>query len=79
MSDTIKLRLDHEEYVPVARLAEQLHVTPETIAYAGLNHIMEHPDLHKEIGNLHLGRDQGLPRWADGARGVHIYECKHDE
>ena len=25
------------------------------------------------------GRREGLPTWADGARGVHIYESKQDE
>lgn len=79
MSATIKLHLDHEEFTPVARLADQLHVTPETIAYAGLDYVMEHPEIHRAIVDLHLGRREGLPRWADRARGVHIYECKHDE
>lgn len=79
MSTTIKLHLDHEEFTPVVRLAERLHVTPEAVVYAGLNYIMEHPDTHEAVVHLHRGRSEGLPRWADGARGVHIYESKHDE
>jgi hypothetical protein len=40
MHSTIKLHLDPEEFAPVARLAQELRVTPEAIAYAGLNRIM---------------------------------------
>lgn len=82
MKTTIKLHLDPEEFTPIERLAKELQVTPETIAYAGLNCIMERVHeaaARKEIVALHLGRREGLPAWADGARGVHIYESKHDE
>jgi len=40
MNPTIKLRLDPEEFAPIARLANELHVTPEAVAYAGLNGLM---------------------------------------
>jgi hypothetical protein len=82
MNPTIKLHLDPEEFAPIERLAQKLGVTPEAIAYAGLNCIMERvleAAAHKEIVDLHLGRQEGLPSWADHARGVHIYESKHDE
>jgi hypothetical protein len=82
MHPTIKLRLDPEEYAPIARLSHSLHVTPEAIAYAGLNCIMQRireTGTPKEIVDLHLGRREGLPTWADDARGVHIYESKQDE
>jgi hypothetical protein len=82
MYSTIKLHLDREEFAPIARLAKELHVTPEAIAYAGLSAFMTRAgetEIRSEIVNLHLGRREGLPCWADGARGVHIYESKHDE
>ena len=82
MHSTIKLHLDPEEFAPVARLAQELRVTPEAIAYAGLNRIMRSATeavARREIADLHTGRHEGLPTWADGARGVHIYESKQDE
>ncbi len=82
MNATIKLHLDPEEFAPIERLARELRVTPEAIAYAGLHRLMEcvkDVTTQKEIADLHLGRREGLPRWADRARGVHIYESKHDE
>jgi len=82
MNPTIKLHLDPEEFAPIERLAKTLAVTPEAIAYAGLNCIMARVGeaaARQEIVDLHFGRREGLPTWADGARGVHIYESKHDE
>ncbi len=79
---TIRLHLDREEFTPIERLAGELHVTPEAIVYAGLNALMARSgeaSIRKEIIDQELGRREGLPRWADGARGVHIYESKHDE
>jgi hypothetical protein len=82
MHPTIKLHLDPEEFAPIDRLANELQVTPEAIAYAGLNEIMSRARdaaVRKEIVALHAGRREGLPTWADDARGVHIYESKQDE
>ena len=82
MNTAIKLRLDQEEFTPVVRLARELHVKPEAVAYAGLNLLMARAGealIRKEIVDQYLARAQGLPAWADGARGVHIYESKHDE
>jgi hypothetical protein len=82
MYPTIKLRLDPEEFAPIARLANELHVTPEAVAYAGLNGIMHRAsaaEVRQEIIAAHVGRREGLPTWADDARGVHIYESKQDE
>jgi hypothetical protein len=82
MNPTIKLRLDPEEFAPIERLAQELHITPEAVAYAGLNGLMrraKEADARKEIMDVHTGRREGLPTWADGARGVHIYESKQDE
>ena len=82
MYPTIKLHLDPEEFAPIARLANELHVTPEAVAYAGLNGIMRRTreaEARREIIAAHAGRHQGLPTWADDARSVHIYESKQDE
>jgi hypothetical protein len=82
MQPTIRLRLDPEEYAPIERLAEVLHVTPEAIAYAGLNCIMQRvreTGTAQEIIDLQRGRHEGLSTGADHARGVHIYESKQDE
>ena len=82
MHPTIKLRLDPEEFAPIARLARELHVTPEAVAYAGLNGIMRRAreaEARREIIATHAGRHEGLPSWADQARGVHIYESKQDD
>ncbi|HUJ43559.1 MAG TPA: hypothetical protein VLW52_08130 [Opitutaceae bacterium] len=82
MHSTIKLHLDPEEFAPIDRLAKKLRVTPEAIAYAGLNCIMQRArdaDIQREITVAHSGRREGLPMWADDARGVHIYESKQDE
>jgi hypothetical protein len=82
MPPTIKLRLDPEEFAPIERLAQELHITPEPDAYAGLNCIMrraKEADSRKKIMDVHIGRREGLSPWADGARAVHIYESKQDE
>jgi hypothetical protein len=82
MHSTIKLHLDPEEFTPIERPAKELHVTPEAVAYAGLNGIVQRvreAGTQREIVALHFGRRQGLPTWADGARGVHIDESKLDE
>ncbi|MDD2762871.1 MAG: hypothetical protein PHE83_02725 [Opitutaceae bacterium] len=82
MHPTIKLHLDPEEFAPIERLARELHVTPEAVVYAGLDCIMRRvhaAEVRKEIADLQTGRQEGLPPWADSARGVHIYESKRDE
>jgi hypothetical protein len=82
MHSTIKLHLDREEYAPIARLAEELRVPPEAVVYAAVNRLMPHTAAaatRREIVDLHTGRREGLPAWADDARGVHIYESKEDE
>lgn len=82
MHSTIKLHLDPEEFAPIERLAKELQVTPEAIAYAGLNSIMRRAretGTLREIAAAHAGRREGLPPWADDARSVHIYESKQDE
>lgn len=78
----IKIYLEDEEYAPVARLAEQLHVKPQDVAYTGLNRLMleaKTEELRSDIENTTLWRKDNLPRWGDSARSVHAYEGKADE
>jgi hypothetical protein len=82
MHPTIKLRLDPEEFAPIARLANELHVTPEAVAYAGLNGIMRRAreaEAHKEIIAAHAGRHEGLPTWADDARSTSTKASRTNE
>jgi hypothetical protein len=77
----IKIHLDDEEYAPICRLAEQLHVTPEDIAFAGLNQLMLHgtdPVTQLDIKQTQQWHGSNLPRWGDSARSVHAYEGKAD-
>ncbi len=79
---TIKLNLDDEEYGPVSRLAEELHLSPEDIAYAALNQLMlraTEPEIRADIKHAKAWRSNNLPRWGDSARSVHAYEGKADD
>ncbi|MDX2185646.1 MAG: hypothetical protein SFV32_01840 [Opitutaceae bacterium] len=79
---TLKLHLDDEEFAPVHRLAESLHVRDEDVAYAALNRMMlkqESPDVRADVVYTREWRKTNLPKWGDAARGVHIYESKEDE
>jgi hypothetical protein len=63
MHPPIKLRLDPEEFAPIERLAQELHITPEPVAYAGLNCIMRRAKeaaARKEIMDVHTGRRESL-------------------
>lgn len=78
----IKIYLEDEEYAPVARLAEQLHLKPQDVAYSGLNRLMldaKNQEVRTDISNTKLWRKDNLPRWGDSARSVHAYESKADE
>jgi len=74
---TIKIHLENEEYQPVLRLAQQLKLAPEDIAFAGLNLMMQaagDPALHEEMVRLKKSRAGQLPGWADHSREIHAYE-----
>lgn len=74
---TIKLHLEIEELEPVNRLAQELGVHPEEIAYAGLSHIMKRigeDTVREEIKEVRDSRRNSLPAWADHAHEVHAYE-----
>jgi hypothetical protein len=77
----IKIHLEDEEYAPVARLADELHLSPEAVAYAGLNLAMlraADPAMRTEITEAYYWRRDNLPSWGDSARSVHAYEGRSD-
>lgn len=78
----IKIHLEDEEYAPICRLADQLQLSPEDIAYAALNRLMMQcadKEIRTDISQTHAWRSTNLPRWGDSARSVHAYEGKTDE
>ena len=79
---SIKLHLEQAEYDAIARLATELDVKPEAVAYAGLNRIMldaRNPQLRTEIIEVWEGHRDNLPLWSDSACSVHAYEGKADD
>lgn len=79
---TIKIYLDEEEFGPVCRLAEELHLRPEDVAFAALNQLMlraDAPEIRADITHTHFWRRANLPQWGDSARSVHAYEGKADD
>lgn len=78
----IKIHLEDEELAPVLRLAQQLHLTPEDVAYAALNQIMLRStelEVQTDITLTRQWRSTDLPLWSDSAHSVHAYEAKPDE
>jgi hypothetical protein len=78
----IKIHLDEEEFAPILRLAADLRVTPEDVAYAALNRLMlgcQDGDTRNDITQTHNWRGSNLPAWSDSARSVHAYEGRADE
>jgi hypothetical protein len=78
----IKVYLDDEEYAPVSRLADELHLKPEDVLYAALNQLMlraSESSVRTDIVYTHAWRNENLPRWGDSARSVHAYEGKADD
>ena len=78
----IKVNLDDEEYAPISRLAQELHLQPEDVAYAALNELMlraDEPAIRADIAHAHSWRQANLPQWGDSARSVHAYEGKADD
>ncbi len=79
---TVKIHLDPAEYAVVSRYASKLDVSPEDIAYAGLDYIMSHTGdatLRTQIVETKAGRAENLPIWADTERSVHAYEGSADD
>ncbi|PTY05173.1 hypothetical protein DB347_17040 [Opitutaceae bacterium EW11] len=78
----IKIHLEDEEYAPICRLADQLHLSTEDIAYAAINRLMMQStdtEIRADIRQTHAWRGSNLPRWGDSARSVHAYEGKADD
>lgn len=78
----IKIHLDPAEHAAISRFASALHVEPEDIAYAALDHLMRrsHDDVaRREIVETRAWRDENLPQWADSERSVHVYESGRDD
>lgn len=76
---SIRLHLEGEEWEPLHRLAAQLEVPMELIAYTALNRLMLHQDeaaLRKDIVKTAAWRKTTLPVWADAAHEVHAYESR---
>jgi hypothetical protein len=74
---TVKIHLEKDELAPVQRLANELKVSVEDIAYAGLDMLMQHAkedEAIKHIQRSHTYRKSCLPRWADKPREIHAYE-----
>ena len=78
----LKLHLDEEEIAPVRRLAQELNLRPEDVAYAALDQLMMAQDsgeIRSAILYAHSWRTSNLPQWADSARSVHAYEGMPDD
>lgn len=77
----IKIYLEDEEFAPICRLADKLHLRPEDVAYAALNQLMlraADPEVGTDIAHTHVWRADNLPVWGDSAHSVHAYEGKPD-
>ncbi|HVU25805.1 MAG TPA: hypothetical protein VHE13_16865 [Opitutus sp.] len=78
----IRLRLDPGEHDAIARFAAAVGVSPEDVAYAALNRLMQNADdpcLRRDIAETSAWRKNNLPLWSDSAHSVHVYESKHDD
>ncbi len=73
----IKVHLEAEEYEPIQRLAKNLDIKMENIAYAAINQLMmkqANRDFEKDLQKIHQWRKKDLPKWADKAQEIHAYE-----
>lgn len=74
---SIKIHLEIDELAPIQRLAQELKVSVEDIAYAGLDTLMlrgGEEEIRKHILRSKTGRKDNLPKWADRPREIHAYE-----
>ncbi|MCF3651037.1 hypothetical protein [Synoicihabitans lomoniglobus] len=78
----LKIHLEPGERHVVNRLARAIKVTPEDVAYAALDRLMNEamdPEVQQSIKECSLGRRDNLPLWADSERSVHAYEGAPDD
>lgn len=74
---SIRLHLEKEEWEPVERMAKELHVTPEMLAYVALNRLMLHQhdeEVRADVAHTTHWRQDNLPLWAYPSREIHAYE-----
>lgn len=79
---SLKIHLDPAEHAVISRYAAALHVTPEDIAYAGLDRLMQEsrdPVVQQAVRDTRGWRKDNLPLWADTERSVHAYEGGSDD
>jgi hypothetical protein len=63
----IEIHIKEDELASVRHLAEELHMQPEDIAYAGLNLIMlcaDEPEIRSEITQTCVWRRIHPPKWS---------------
>lgn len=78
----IKIHLESAEFAAVKRLADELGVKPEEVAYAALNRLMlqsEDREAREDVRQTRDWRKDNLPLWSDSAGSVHAYESMPDE
>ncbi len=78
----IKVHLEAAELAAVKRLADELSVKPEDIAFAALNRLMlqsEEKEVRDDIRHTRDWRTENLPLWSDSAGSIHAYESMPDE
>jgi len=79
----IKLELEHTEYHAVVRYAEALGVSPEDIAYAALDRLMqtcEAPELNHAIAEIRERRRHSHTPWGHvAAKPITIVHQFDDE
>ena len=74
---SIKIHLEKDELAPIQRLATELKVNVEDIAYAGLDQLMRSAGdetARKLMERSQANRRACLPSWADRPREIHAYE-----
>lgn len=79
---SIKIHLDPAEQAVIGRYADALKVSPEDIAYAALDRLMQRanePEVRQSVREVKAWRGSNLPVWADTERSVHAYEGSSDD
>jgi len=74
---SIKIRLEIDEFAPIQRLAAELNLSVENVGYAALDALMSKATdeaVRTQIQSSAVGRKGSLPKWADRPREVHAYE-----
>jgi hypothetical protein len=78
---SIKISLESAELKAVKRLAEEMKVDVEDLAYAALNRMMlvsDEKDVRDDVLQTRAWRKDNLPMWSDSAGSIHAYEGMPD-